>query len=280
VHVEQLSLNQATMTTTPTEQVLALCEEAGVTQISLWRDQYVHGDVRQTARLVQAHGLTVSSLCRGGFFTGTRSRDKAEEDNCRAIDDAAALEAPVVVLVCGPVLREGLAAAENAIVDGIVKLAPYAQQAGVTLAIEPFHPMLAAERSAVVTLNQACDLVDRIAHPSVSIALDTYHIWWDPNLPQALQRALPATSTVQIADWLVPTTDLLSGRGLPGDGIADLNGILDEVEKHGYRGPLEVEVLNPIVWARPAAQLLADIQRRMVTLLTALPSGPVEAGLP
>lgn len=279
MHVGQLSLNQATMATTPTEQVLALCEETGVTQVSLWRDQYVLGDVTRTARLVRAHGLTVSSLCRGGFFTGTRSPDEAEEDNRRAIDEAAALEAPVVVLVCGPVLRDGLAAAEKGIVDGIVKLAPYAQQAAVSLAIEPFHPMLAAQRSAVVTLDQACDLVDRIAHPSVGIALDTYHVWWDPNLPQALQRALPAISTVHIADWLVPTTDLLSGRGLPGEGIADLTGILSAVDRHGYHGPLEVEVLNPTVWARPADQLLADIQRRMLTLLTALPSGPVEVGL-
>lgn len=262
-----LSLNQATAETTRTAELLAGCADTGIGQVSLWRHQYVGGDVLATRRAVDAAGLRVSSLCRGGFFTGTRSEREAAEDNRRAVAEAAELGAPILVLVCGPVLggpgAGGLAAAEAAIERGIERLLPAAHDAGVTLAVEPFHPMLAAERSAIVTLAQADRLVSRIGDPAVAIALDTYHVWWDPELAASIAAAAGRIAAVHVADWLVPTTDLLAGRGLPGDGVIDLAGLLGLVRDTGFAGPVEVEVLNPAVWARPVAELLPEIVRRM-----------------
>ena len=262
-----LSLNLATAETTPTADVLAACRDAGIGQVSLWRHRYVDGDPARTRRAAEDCGLTVSSLCRGGFFTGTRPEAEAAEDNRRAVAEAAELGAPVLVLVCGPVLGAGFAAAEAAIERGIERLLPAAHDAGVTLAVEPFHPMLAAERSAIVTLAQADRLVRRLGDPAVRIALDTYHVWWDPELVASVAAAGDRIAAVHVADWLVPTTDLLAGRGLPGDGVIDLAGLLGLVRATGFAGPVEVEVLNPSVWARPVGELLPDIVRRMQALL-------------
>ena len=263
---DQLSFNQATAKAAPTEAVLDACASQEIRHVALWRDNYVGGDVTRTARAVHERDLSVSSLCRAGFFTNSGPQTVADEDNRRAVDEAAALGASSLVLVCGPVRAEGFRAAERQITDSIARLAPHAEQAGVRLAIEPFHPMLAAERSAVVTLDQASDIVEAVNHPAVGIAIDSYHVWWDPRLESAMKRARPYVVVAQLADWLVPTTSLLTGRGLPGDGIADLAGFLRLLDHGGFTGPVEIEVLNADVWETPLDALLLDIKQRIALL--------------
>jgi sugar phosphate isomerase/epimerase len=266
----QLSINQATAQTTPTLELLDACAEAGVGQVAPWRHQYVDGDVRATRRALDERGLRASSLCRGGFFTGTRPADEARRDNRAAVEEAAVLGAPVLVLVCGPVTGAGGEAARAAIKDGIEELLPFAAEHDVVLAVEPFHPMMAAERSAIVTLDQATDLVAALDHPALGIAVDTYHVWWDPELSEALHRAAPHVRAVHVGDWLVPTESLTAGRGLPGDGIVDLRGILATLAADGYDGAVEVEVLHPDVWARPVRSVVADVRARMRALVPGL----------
>ncbi len=258
-----LSINQATTETTPTADLLRACADAHIRGVSLWRHKYIDNAPDVTRRALDHHDITATSLCRGGFFTGTRPQTEADEDNRRAVEEAATLGAPVLVLVCGPVTANGMADAESKIADGISRLLPYALEHGITLAVEPFHPMLAAERSAIVTLRQAANLVARLDHPNIGIALDTYHVWWDPELDEALRAIAERIVSVHVGDWLVPTPDLLAGRGLPGDGVIDLPGLITRISQLGYAGPLEVEVLNPQVWARPVREVLADIARRM-----------------
>ncbi len=278
---EQLSLNQATTETTPTVRTLAACASAGVGAVSLWRHKYIEGDASVTARAVRDAGLEVSSLCRGGFFTGTRSEAAAGADNLRAIEEAVQLAAPVLVLVCGPALNGDIAAAEATIRTGIEGMLVEAAAAGVTLAIEPFHPMFLAERSAIVTLAQANRLLEEIAHPSLRIAVDTYHVWWDPDLMTELDRAAGRVAAVHVGDWLVPTPELLAGRGLPGDGVIPLGSLVAEIHtRTGFDGPLEVEVLNRDVWARPAEELVIDVKERMTEILRiGTPSGDSAVGL-
>lgn len=261
----QLSLNQATTETASTVDVLEACRLEDISQVGLWRHKYVEGSVAATRAALNDHDVSVSSICRGGFFTGTRSERDAEADNRRAIDEAALLGAPVVVLVCGP-LVDDIAASEAAIVRGIERLVGPARDAGVTLAIEPFHPMFLAERSAIVTLAQANRLVALFDDPTVGIALDTYHVWWDPALPAELAKAAGHLAAVHVADWLVPTTSLLQGRGLPGDGVIALGPLLSLVTQTGFDGPVEVEVLNAEVWSRPVRAVVADVRARMAGL--------------
>lgn len=266
----RLSINQATAETSGTEELLDACVAAGVPAVAPWRHKYVGGDVRRTRRALDGRGLRASSLCRGGFFTGTRSPAEARRDNRAAVEEAAELGAPVLVLVCGPVHDGRPVAAVDLIQAGIEDLLPFAADHDVVLAVEPFHPMFLAERSAIVTLDQAVDLVERIDHPHLGIAVDTYHVWWDPRLPQALERAAARTVSVHVADWLVPTPSVLTGRGLPGDGVADLAGIVGGLLRDGYEGSIEVEVLNEDVWATPVGALVGDIRTRMAGLLDGL----------
>jgi sugar phosphate isomerase/epimerase len=263
----RLSINQATAQTTDPAAFLDACAAGGIEVVAPWRHQYVGGRAGTMRRALDERGLRASSLCRGGFFTGTRPDDEAARDNRAAVDEAAQLGAPVLVLVCGPVTPAGPQASVDAIRRGIDALLPYADEHGVTLAVEPFHPMLAAERSAIVTLDQATDLVEAFDHPRLGVAIDSYHVWWDPDLLEAIHRARHRTVAVHVADWLVPTADLLTSRGLPGDGIIDLGLFVRTLLEDGYDGDIEVEVMNPEVWARPVADVVADVRTRMATLL-------------
>jgi sugar phosphate isomerase/epimerase len=270
VSTNMISINQASTETSNTLELLDACAHASVGAVSLWRHQYVGGDAQLTRAAMDTRGVVATSLCRGGFFTGTRSQREADLDNHQAVEEAAILGAPVLVLVCGPVTTEGPAAAGRRIVDGIERLLPHAADHGVKLAVEPFHPMLIAERSAIVTLAQATALVRRFDHTHLGLAVDTYHVWWDPELDQRLVEAAAWITSVHVGDWLVPTTDLLASRGLPGDGVIELSPLLRQFRQLGYAGPFEVEVLNPEVWARPPADVVVDIRDRMSSLLQPL----------
>ena len=266
MNIGQLSINQATTETSSTAELILACHEAGIHSVGLWRHKYIDNDVLRTRRLLDDHEVGVSSLCRGGFFTGTRSERECITDNQRVIEEATVLGAPVIILVCGPVLSDGFRAAEAAISRGIERMLPTARDADVTLAIEPFHPMFLAERSAITTLSQANQLVEKFADPALGIALDTYHVWWDPTLTEELDRAKGRISILQVADWLVPTPEILRSRGLPGDGVIPLRSLLGMVEATGFNGQIEVEVLNPTIWARPVSSLVPEVKDRMLQL--------------
>lgn len=265
--MDRISVNQATVETSPTEPWLDACVEAGVRLVAPWRHRYVGGDAARTRRALEERGLEVSSLCRGGFFTGTRPGKECSRDNRAAVEEAAELGAPLLVLVCGPVTGSGQHAAIDAIRRGIEELLPHATDHDVLLAVEPFHPMLAAERSAIVTLDQATRLVEDIDHPHLGLVVDSYHVWWDPDRAGAIARAGRRIAGVHLADWLVPTTSLLAGRGLPGDGVIDLARLLAELSAAGYAGPVEVEVLNEALWARPVEETVAAARDRTLALL-------------
>jgi sugar phosphate isomerase/epimerase len=251
----RLSLNLMTVDHWSLAEAAERCAAAGIDWVAPWRHQYE--DAAAAARTIAAAGLQVSSLCRGGFFT----TPGADADNRRAVEEAAALGAPVLVLVCGPPRDRNLLAAQMEIRRGIERLLPFAAERGVRLGIEPLHPMMIGERSALITVAQAFDIVRNLDfHPAVGVVIDDYHVFWDPDLGIELDGAHDMVAGFHVSDWLVPTTDLLAGRGLMGDGIIDLPRIRGLVEATGYDGPVEVEVINPALAEH--ADLLADIKAR------------------
>jgi len=231
---------------------------AGIRTVAPWRHQLAATGVETAARAIRAAGLAVSSLCRGGFFTAPGAR----EDNRRAVEEAAAVGAPVLVLVCGPPREGGLRAAREAIRRGIEALLPHAADHGVRLGIEPLHPMMVGERSAIVTLGEALALARALDSPHAGVVVDAYHVFWDPELEAGLAGARGLVAGHHVADWLVPTPDLLAGRGLMGDGIIDLPYVRGLLEGAGYDGPIEVEVINPALAAVPDDALLPDVVAR------------------
>jgi sugar phosphate isomerase/epimerase len=236
---------------------------AGVKGITVWRDTLAGRDIAMTGRLLKDHGLPVVSLCRGGFFPAVEipGRRKAIDDNRKAIDEAKALGAPHIVLVCGSVPGQPLEESRKQIADGIAALLPDCKASGVRLAIEPLHPMYADSRSAINTLRQANDLVESLGSPYVGVAIDVYHVWWDPALEAEIARCgkLGAIFAYHVSDWRTPTIDMLNDRGLMGEGCIPLRRIRDWVEAAGYLGFNEVEIFSNRLWGQDQDQYLTSI---------------------
>jgi sugar phosphate isomerase/epimerase len=254
-----------TMTTKPLslpEAVSLYCEE-GVPGITVWRQHLAPQGVAESARILSESGLRVVSLCRGGFFPATtpEGRRLAIDDNRRAIDEAAAIGAPLIVLVCGAVPGMPLAEARRHILEGIAAVLPEAAAAGVKLSIEPLHPMYAGDRSAVNTLAQANAMVAQLASPWAGVTVDVYHLWWDPNLEQDIRSAANTIFSFHVCDWRTPTRDLLNDRGLMGEGCIPLREIRDWVESTGYAGPIEVEIFSDEFWACDQREYLKKIKQ-------------------
>jgi sugar phosphate isomerase/epimerase len=240
------------------------CARADLGWIGLWRHKVPEIGLTETARRLRVAGLRASSLCRGGFFPAASraERDQRIDDNRRAIDEAAELGAPVLVLVCGPAPDRDIDAARQMVEDGICGVLPYAAERQVQLAIEPLHPMFAGDRSVVVTLAQANGMAGRIASPLVGVAVDVYHVWWDPEVYAQIAAAAGRIFGFHLSDWLVPPPDHVLGRGMMGDGVIELRRLREAVEATGYDGPMEVEIFNQRWWDTPGDEVLAVMKER------------------
>ncbi|REK91952.1 sugar phosphate isomerase/epimerase [Streptomyces inhibens] len=284
-----MSLNQRTVKQWSLPDLADGCARAGVRGVGLWRAPVQEYGVAAAARLVRDAGLRVTSLCRGGFFTALDPAERAAalDDNRAAIEEAAALGTDTLVLVSGglPTGSRDLPGARERIADALGELGPYAAERGVRLAIEPLHPMFAADRCVVSTLAQALDLAERFPVEQVGVVVDTYHLWWDDTVGAQIERAGEGVdragegsggvgkepgggarsriAAFQLADWITPLPEgVLLGRGQLGDGSVDLRWFRERVEAAGYRGPIEVEIFNPALWAREGAEVLAEIVDR------------------
>jgi sugar phosphate isomerase/epimerase len=268
----RLSLNSATTKKWTLADAVDGCVRAGIPAIGPWRDIVADAGLDKAAKLIRNAGLRVSSLCRGGFLTAVDADERAAAlaDNRRAVDEAAALATEVLVLVSGglPAGSKDLHGARERIADALAELGPYAEEHGVKLAIEPLHPMYAADRCVVSTLAQALDLAERFPAHQVGVAVDTYHIWWDDQAPAQIARAGAGgrIHTFQLADWTTPLPEgVLTGRGQIGDGAIDMREWQGYVEAAGYTGAIEVELFNDALWARDGREVLTETAQRFVS---------------
>lgn len=271
--LSRLSLNQITTRGWSVAEAAAACRARRLDWIGLWRDKVAEYGIEATVAVLAEHGLRVSSLCRGGFFAAADAEQRAANarDNRAAVDEAAALGTDVLVLVCGGMAGVTLPAARDMVAEGIAALAPYAQDQGVRLALEPLHPMFAADRSVIVTLAQALDLAEQFPAEQVGVVVDPYHLWWDPLLDEQIARAAGRILSFQVCDWLDPLPDPLLGRGMMGDGVVDLHHLYTAVEAAGYTGPIEVEIFNQTVWDTPGEQTLDLAVERYVSHVLSQP---------
>lgn len=266
-HLARLSINRATTRQWPLRELVAACVERGISGIGLWREDVTELGAHEAARLVRDAGMSVTSLCRGGFFTDPdpAQRQLRRDDNRRAIDEAATLGTDVLVLVCGglPPGDTDLPGARSRASDAIAELAPYASQRGVRLAIEALHPMFCSDRSVVSTLDQALDIAERSPAEAVGVVVDAYHVWWDPRLDDAILRAGERIVAFQVSDWVTPLPEgVLTGRGVMGDGCIPLRSLRRRVDSAGYDGPIEAEIFSDALWNRPGPEVLELIVDR------------------
>jgi sugar phosphate isomerase/epimerase len=271
-----LSINTATVRKSrgadlPLPEILEACARRGIRAVSPWRDQVAAAGLAQVSRQVRTLGLELSGYCRGGMFptTDAAGLQAARDDNRRAVDEASELGAACLVLVVGglPGALQGKAAHKDLarsraqVRDGIADLLDYAKQARMPLAIEPLHPMYAADRACINTMEHALDLCDELdpgRTGALGVAVDVYHVWWDPKLQQQIERAgRDRLLAFHVCDWLTPTADLLNDRGMMGDGVIDIPRIRGWVEAQGFTGYSEVEIFSiGNWWQRPHDEVL------------------------
>lgn len=250
--------------------IVDACARAGIGAIDPWRDQVAAVGMERAVKTVKDAGLKLSGYCRGGMFTSDDAhRMEARDDNRRAVDEAVALGASCLVLVVGGLPQysrpgstpsKDIGKAHSQVEEGLAQLLEYARKAKMPLAIEPLHPMYAADRACVNTIEHALDLCDRLdpaQSGEIGVALDVYHIWWDPKLLAGIERAgKKRILAYHVCDWLVPTNDMLNDRGMMGDGVIDLKKLRAAVEAQGYSGFSEVEIFSEAWWSLPLSEVL------------------------
>jgi sugar phosphate isomerase/epimerase len=259
-----LSLNQITTANWSVAEAVEGCVRHGVPSIALWRHKIEEAGLAACVRAVSHAGLHVSSVCRGGMFPAPTEAERRRniEDNFRAVDEAAALHADSLVMVVGGCAGVPLEDARQMVTAGVAELVPYARERGVRIGLEPLHPMFAADRSVLVTIDQALDLARSCDAREVGIILDTFHIWWDPRVEELIAEAAGRIFGFHVSDWLVPLPDVLLGRGLMGDGVIDNRKLRRLVEQAGYDGPIEVEIFNRALWDSDPDTVLAQVIER------------------
>jgi len=277
-----LSLNTATVRKQgDLVQIIDACSRHGIRAIDPWRDQVAAVGLDRAARAVREAGLELSGYCRGGMFTSDAARRmEVRDDNRRAVDEAKALGAPCVVLVvgglpqysrAGSAASRDIAAARGQVEDAIAEMVDYARGARMPLAIEPLHPAYAADRACVNTTKQALDICDRLDPDrtgALGVALDVYHIWWDPEvIPQIRRAAKDRLLAFHVCDWLVPTKDILNDRGMMGDGVIDIKSLRSAVEDEGFAGYSEIEIFSTDWWTKPMDEVLRTCIERHRTVV-------------
>ena len=264
---EWLSINTATVRKSqgkdlPLTDIIEACVSREIKAISPWRDQVAAVGLKTVSKLVKTHGLQLSGYCRGGMFPASTAAgiQAADADNRQAVDEACELNARCLVLVvgglpgalAGQATHKNIGIARDQVFEGIEKLLAYAKSCNMPLAIEPLHPMYAADRACINTLEQAldvCDQLDSAQTGALGVALDVYHVWWDPKLKQQIERAgKNRLLAFHVCDWLTPTRDLLNDRGMMGDGVIDIPKIRGWVEAQGFSGFSEVEIFSTENW--------------------------------
>jgi sugar phosphate isomerase/epimerase len=271
LHLNICSINTATLGfQAPIADVIDAVARAGFGMIAPWRREVEGGDVKSIAKHMRDAGLALSGYCRSTYIPANDAQSFCSNiaANKRALDDAATLGAPCFVMVVGGLPRgsKDLQSARQQVKEACAELADYGHKIGVKIALEPLHPVYAADRSCLNLLSEALDWCDEIKHPNIGVAIDCYHVWWDPNLKRDIARAGKRIVAYHVCDWLLPTTDVLNDRGMMGDGVIDLKSIRVDVEAAGYQGAVEVEIFSDQNWwKRDMADTLEFCRNRLAS---------------
>jgi sugar phosphate isomerase/epimerase len=271
-HLNICSINTATLGfQAPIGDVIDAVARAGYGMISPWRREIEGGDVKAVAKHMRDAGLALSGYCRSTYIPANDAQTFRNnvEANKRALDDAAILAAPCFVMVVGGLAAgsKNMQSARQQVKEACAELADYGHTIGVKIALEPLHPVYAADRSCLTLLSEALDWCDEIRHPNIGVAIDCYHVWWDPNLKRDIARAGKRIFAYHVCDWLVPTLDVLNDRGMMGEGVIELKAIRANIEAAGYAGAVEVEIFSAQNWwKRDMTETLAVCRERLMSV--------------
>jgi sugar phosphate isomerase/epimerase len=273
------SINTATLGfQKPIRETVDAIACAGFGHIAPWRAELEHENINAIAQYIRIADLKVTGYCRSFYLPSNdpEKRKSAINDNLKMMDDAATLGAEYFPLVVGslPDGSRNMNETRKQVMDALPQLLEHGKKIGLKLAIEPMHPMYAADRGCFNTLAHALDVCDAIEgitrKPFLGILFDVYHTWWDPNLVHEIARAGSQNRIFgfHVNDWLNPTKDILSDRGMMGDGIIDIRGIRGHVEAAGFTAPVEVEIFSEKTWwKKPIEETLKTCVERLSTVV-------------
>lgn len=263
--LQKLSLNQMTTNRLSLKDAVEACLRHEIPAIGVWRNKIEEIGLTQAAKLLKQSGLKVSSLCRGGFFAAQTENERKTTiaDNLKAIDEAAEIGTGVLVLVCGGLNGCSISDARQMIADGIAEITPYARQNKIKIGIEPLHPMFAADRSIICSLQEATDLAEKF-EDTVGVIVDVFHLWFDVNIYREIIRAGKRILGFHVSDWKVPLPDILLSRSMMGDVVIELRKLRDAVQSTGYSDFIEVEIFNQSIWDAPADDTLTTMKKRFM----------------
>lgn len=261
---ERLCLNQATTKKWSLQEAVEGCVRGEIPWVGLWRDKIAQQGLKESKRIIVDSGVKVSSIVKGGAFPANteEERQKILDDNFRAINECAELGAKVLVTVGGALPNSNLDEARQQFAEGLEKIVPYAESCGVKIGLEPLHPMFAADRSILCSLDHANKLAKKYSPDVVGVIIDVFHVWWDPELYNQIAIAGEHLIGFHVSDWLVPLPDILNGRGMMGDGVIEIEKIRRSIDAAGYKGPIEVEIFNEDIWNRPGDEVIKEMKER------------------
>lgn len=261
MELKHFSLNQQSMPCWSIEDAAKACFKNGISWIGLNRNKVKETGLKETVKILKENNLKVSSLCVGAQFPAisVTERENRIIDNFRAIEEAAELNANVLILTGGALNGCDIISARKMISDGISKIIPYAEQLGVNLGIEPLHPVFAADRSVINTLEQANDIRNLFLSPNLGVIIDVYHVWWEPKLYEQIDKAKDSIFGFHVNDWITPIIEPFTSRGMMGSGYIDIKKIRKAIINTGYDGPIEVEIFNKDMWESPYEEVLEEM---------------------
>jgi len=160
---------------------------------------------------------------------------------CASIARLARFEPASIVFLTGS--GRGLEDARATVVEGVKRLAEAADSARVRVGLEPYQCVDGEPWTIVNSIAEAVDLLEEAETPQVGITFDVWHLWNSPTLYDDIAAHAGRFTAVHVSDYREPTRGW-ADRVLPGDGVADVPGILAALERAGWRGPLDLEIFS------------------------------------
>lgn len=262
--LSRCSINQKTLINWSLQECIEGCIRHSIPWIGVRREKIQEIGLKNSVKILSESGLKVSSLCFAGGFPYKESAQHKEKlaENLKAIEEAVSIGAYTLVILGGVNRQLTLETTRALIESGIEELLPYAQDAQVKLGIEPLHPMYAADLSALVTMQEVNDILERLNSPYAGMVIDVYHVWWEPKIYEQIARSKNRIVGFHVNDWITPITDIHTSRGMMGDGVIEIQRIRQAVDSAGYTGPVEVEIFNKELWSTPYDEVLKIITDR------------------
>lgn len=207
---------------------------------------------------IAARNLTVTSIGTAGFFLAEDGADQRAR-NLKLLDQAAELETGGLTVIVGGTGGMPLAQARAVVRAGMAEFSRHADSSGVTLYLEPLHPLNAVAKSCVNTIAQAEGEMRGL--PGMLLNLDTFHLWWDPDFDRFIDDPASRLGILQISDTDFGAADALPRRLPLCEGALDWRDIVKRVRAGRPDIPIELELFADQLQGRDPDELLRTATR-------------------